>query len=59
MREIYENMTAEDYYSALGPKVQETRNVQDLLPKESEFFVCLSSVSGIVGGCGPSYYNAS
>jgi hypothetical protein len=51
-------MTIEDYRAAVRPKVQATRNLHDLLPKDLDFFVCLSSTGGILGSLGQSNYNA-
>jgi hypothetical protein len=55
---FFENMTVEDYHAAIRPKVQATRNLHDLLPKDLDFFICLSSVGGIVGSRGQGNYNA-
>ncbi|KAG9239333.1 hypothetical protein BJ875DRAFT_491623 [Amylocarpus encephaloides] len=54
----FENMNIEDYRAAIRPKVQGTRNLHDLLPKDLDFFICLSSVGGIVGSRGQGNYNA-
>jgi len=43
---------------AIRPKVQATRNLQDLLPKDLDFFICLSSVGGIIGSRSQGNYNA-
>ena len=51
-------MTIEDYRAAVRPKVQATRNLHDLLPKDLDFFVCLSSTGGILGSLGQSNYDA-
>ncbi|KAL2069774.1 hypothetical protein VTL71DRAFT_14453 [Oculimacula yallundae] len=55
---FFENMTVDDFKAAIRPKVQATRNLHDLLPQDMDFFVCLSSVGGIVGSRGQSNYNA-
>lgn len=51
-------MSGEDYRAAVRPKVQATRNLHELLPKDLDFFVCLSSIGGVVGSRGQSNYNA-
>ena len=51
-------MTADDFKAAVRPKVQATKNLHDLLPEDLEFFICLSSVGGIVGSRGQGNYNA-
>src|SRR5690349_522221 len=40
---IFENMTYEDFVSATRPKIQGSWNLHNLLPKDLDFFVCLSS----------------
>ncbi|KAI3400337.1 hypothetical protein diail_3354 [Diaporthe ilicicola] len=54
----FERMTIDDFRAAIRPKVQGTRNLHDMLPKDLEFFICLSSVGGIVGSRGQGNYNA-
>ncbi|TQN73576.1 Highly reducing polyketide synthase alt5 [Colletotrichum shisoi] len=54
----FERMTIDDYVAAIRPKVQGTRNLHDMLPKDLDFFICLSSVGGIVGSRGQGNYNA-
>ncbi|KAK0611193.1 hypothetical protein B0T14DRAFT_548500 [Immersiella caudata] len=55
---FFENMTAADLQAALRPKVDITKNCRDLLPKQLDFFICLSSVAGCVGSRGQANYNA-
>ncbi|RSL81518.1 hypothetical protein CEP51_005809 [Fusarium floridanum] len=55
---IIENMTADRWNDALRPKVQATLNLERLLKAQLDFFICLSSVAGIVGSRGQSNYNA-
>ncbi|KAL1634456.1 Type I Iterative PKS [Diplodia intermedia] len=55
---LFENMSVVDYRAAIAPKVQATRNLHDLLPKDLDFFICLSSTGGIVGSRGQGNYNA-
>ncbi|KAH8799173.1 hypothetical protein F5884DRAFT_905619 [Xylogone sp. PMI_703] len=51
-------MTFEDYRQVIMPKVAGTWNLHNLLPKDLDFFIMLSSVSGIVGNRGQANYNA-
>jgi NAD(P)-dependent dehydrogenase (short-subunit alcohol dehydrogenase family) len=55
---FFENMTASDFQAAVRPKVNVTRNMHRLLPKDLDFFICMSSVAGIVGSRGQGNYNA-
>ncbi|KAJ5287127.1 hypothetical protein N7478_002813 [Penicillium angulare] len=55
---IYNNMTAKDWNLSLVPKVKATRNLHELLPSDLDFFVCLSSIAGIIGSRGQGNYNA-
>ena len=51
-------MTVEDWQLGIKPKVQGSWNLHTLLPKKMDFFVCLSSISGIVGQGGQANYAA-
>lgn len=53
---IFSNMSQEDYYTAVRPKVIASRNLHELLPKDLDFFILLSSASGVVGNRGQSNY---
>ncbi|KAI9692404.1 MAG: Type I Iterative PKS [Bathelium mastoideum] len=53
------NMTFEDWTTATKPKVQGTWNLHRLLPRGMDFFVCLSSISSIVGNGGQANYAAA
>jgi NAD(P)-dependent dehydrogenase (short-subunit alcohol dehydrogenase family) len=55
---FFENMTVEEFHTAIRPKVQVTRNLHEQLPKDLDFFICMSSVGGIVGSRGQGNYNA-
>ncbi|UKZ82673.1 putative secondary metabolism biosynthetic enzyme [Trichoderma virens FT-333] len=55
---LLENMTLEDYNSAIRPKIYTTKNLHNLLPRDVDFFICLSSTGGIVGSRGRGNYNA-
>jgi acyl carrier protein len=49
-------MTHDNYHAALKPKVQGTWNLHQKLPMELEFFILLSSTSGVIGNRGQSNY---
>ena len=58
-------MTLSEFNAAVLPKVQGSWNLHDLLPKGMDFFVLLSSLSGIAGrhgqanyACGNTYQDA-
>ncbi|KAI0569631.1 Beta-ketoacyl synthase domain-containing protein [Pyrenophora tritici-repentis] len=53
---LIENMTTEDLRLTIGPKVYGTLNLHDLLPKDLDFFVMLSSVAGVAGYRGTGNY---
>lgn len=71
---IFENLSLEDSRTVLRPKVQGTYdravsgeqsniilaswNLHEVLPKDVDFFILLSSASGIVGNRGQSNYSA-
>ncbi|KAK3322951.1 hypothetical protein B0H66DRAFT_515672 [Apodospora peruviana] len=55
---FFENMTAEDFNAALPPKVGVTRNMHNFLPKDLDFFICISSCGGVVGTWPQGNYNA-
>ena len=47
-----------NFHTPIQPKVAGTRNLHDLLPPDLDFFICLSSMSGIIGVSGQSNYAA-
>lgn len=51
-------MTYEDWVSATRPKMQGSWNLHELLPKDLNFFVLLSSSAGVMGARGQANYNA-
>lgn len=55
---MFENLSLDDFNTALKPKVQASWNLHEALPKDLDFFILLSSASGIVGNRGQSNYNA-
>jgi acyl carrier protein len=50
-------MSIEDYYTAVRPKVQASWNLHTALPKDVDFFILLSSVSGVIGNRGQTNYS--
>lgn len=51
-------MAIEDWNASTNPKVQGSWNLHTLLPRGLDFFINLSSVSGILGAVGQSNYAA-
>ena len=51
-------MTLEQWDLTIASKVQTSRNLSELLPKNLDFFVFLSSVSGVYGSVAQSNYAA-
>ncbi|KAK8009898.1 hypothetical protein PG990_008863, partial [Apiospora arundinis] len=52
------NMTVEQFHRALAPKYQGSWNLHELLPKDMDFMVFLSSMSGIIGNPAQANYAA-
>ncbi len=52
-------MTLADYEAAIRPKVQGTWNLHNQLPKDLDFFLMLSSTSGIIGNASQAAYAAA
>ncbi|KAK7994506.1 hypothetical protein PG991_016094 [Apiospora marii] len=52
------NMTAAQFHRALAPKYQGSWNLHELLPKDMDFMVFLSSMSGIIGNPAQANYAA-
>ncbi|ORX95044.1 BcPKS1, polyketide synthase [Clohesyomyces aquaticus] len=55
---LLENMSYTDWTAAVSSKVETSWNLHTLLPKGMDFFVMLSSLSGITGMIGQSNYAA-
>lgn len=55
---LFENMSHEDFQAALRPKIQGSWNLHELLPKELDFFIMLSSIAGTGGMKGQANYAA-
>ncbi|KAL6703832.1 hypothetical protein ACN47E_009051 [Coniothyrium glycines] len=54
----FANMSIENWHEALAPKVHGSWNLHELLPVDLDFFVMLSSSTGIMGSFGQSNYTA-
>ncbi|KAG9238586.1 hypothetical protein BJ875DRAFT_415989 [Amylocarpus encephaloides] len=52
------NMTYDQWITTIKPRVQGTWNLHSLLPKGMDFFVLLSSLTGIMGNGGQANYAA-
>lgn len=55
---ILEQMTIDQYNSAVGPKVQGTWNLHQQLGSDLDFFIMLSSLAGVIGYASQSNYTA-
>jgi acyl transferase domain-containing protein/NADPH:quinone reductase-like Zn-dependent oxidoreductase/SAM-dependent methyltransferase len=53
---LFDKMTAENVRTTVGPKVNGTWNLHDLLPRDMDFFVMLSSLAGVMGHRGQGNY---
>ena len=55
---LLEKMTLEDYDAVMRPKVHGTWNLHNQLPKDMDFFLMLSSISGVIGNATQAAYAA-
>lgn len=55
---VFDNITRAQWESTIRSKVQSSWNLHNLLPKGLDFFILLSSASGVVGNAGQSNYAA-
>jgi hypothetical protein len=55
---LFENMDYESWIAASRPKIQGSWNLHELMPRDLEFFVMLSSLTGIIGNRGQANYGA-
>ena len=55
---VIENIIHQDWELSLTPKIRGSWNLHTLLPKGLDFFICLSSISGIIGNGGQANYTA-
>lgn len=53
---IFENMSHEAWTASLKPKIRGSWNLHQLLPRDLDFFIMFSSISGIIGSQGQSNY---
>lgn len=51
-------MTLEEWHAAIRPKYLGSWNLHEVLPKDLDFFILLSSASGVVGHLGQANYSA-
>ncbi|SMR58644.1 unnamed protein product [Zymoseptoria tritici ST99CH_1E4] len=55
---LYENLTHEQWMSATRPKIAGSWNLHEVLPKDVDFFIMLSSIAGLIGSPGQSNYSS-
>ncbi|VUC24936.1 unnamed protein product [Clonostachys rosea] len=55
---IFQKLGADQWNSVLRSKINTTKNLHQYLPSDLDFFICLSSVAGIIGSRGQSNYNS-
>ncbi|RMZ66024.1 beta-ketoacyl synthase domain-containing [Pyrenophora seminiperda CCB06] len=53
---LFDKMTADHVRTTAGPKVHGTWNLHELLPRDMDFFVMLSSLAGVMGHRGQGNY---
>ncbi|XP_014551034.1 hypothetical protein COCVIDRAFT_31369 [Bipolaris victoriae FI3] len=53
---LFDKMTADNVRTTVGPKVHGTWNLHELLPRDMDFFVMLSSLAGVMGHRGQGNY---
>lgn len=55
---LFETMTHADFVAATRPKYNVTLNLHKHLPRDLDFFICLSSAAGQIGSIAQGNYNA-
>ncbi|KAJ5293199.1 uncharacterized protein N7443_009152, partial [Penicillium atrosanguineum] len=55
---LFENISHQSWHESISPKVQGSWNLHQHLPREMDFFIMLSSISGLVGTTGQANYAA-
>lgn len=55
---MFENMSYEDWQTAVNPKVLGSWNLHEILPRDMDFFLMLSSATGILGNRSQANYAA-
>ncbi|CAD6445093.1 b10755cb-b0be-4455-a923-10fa031ceb53 [Sclerotinia trifoliorum] len=58
MDALFEKMTFQEWSTTISSKVPSTLNLHNLLPKNLDFFILLSSIAGIGGSIGQANYAA-
>ncbi|TVY20485.1 Reducing polyketide synthase FUB1 [Lachnellula arida] len=56
---LFEKMTMDDWNVSVLAKVKGTLNLHQALPKDLDFFVMLSSISGVIGNASQANYAAA
>lgn len=54
----FENMTYQNWSESVQPKIHGSWNLHEVLPRDMDFFIMLSSVSGLIGNPGQGNYTA-
>lgn len=55
---LFKNIAYEDWIQSTHSKVQGSKNLDDLLPNTTSFFIMLSSLCGVCGNCRQANYVA-
>ncbi|KAL4877345.1 hypothetical protein BJY04DRAFT_222095 [Aspergillus karnatakaensis] len=55
---VFEQMSYGDWITATRPKIQGSWNLHELVPRDLDFFIMLSSISGVIGNPGQANYAA-
>ncbi|KAL8995313.1 MAG: hypothetical protein Q9169_004917 [Polycauliona sp. 2 TL-2023] len=55
---VFENMTHSQWEHCLKPKAHGSWNLHENLPRDMDFFLCLSSAAGVAGSMGQGNYSA-
>ncbi|CAJ2511162.1 Uu.00g067870.m01.CDS01 [Anthostomella pinea] len=54
---MFDTMSLDAWHGAIRPKYKVTTNLHRLLPKDLDFFICMSSSAGQIGSIAQSNYN--
>ncbi|ODH53443.1 hypothetical protein GX48_00273 [Paracoccidioides brasiliensis] len=55
---LFENLSYANWTGTIKPKAHGSQNLHDILPRDLEFFVMLSSLAGVMGGRSQANYAA-
>lgn len=55
---LYENLTYEQWMASIRPKIDGSWNLHEVMPKDVDFFIMLSSIAGIIGNPGQPNYGS-